>query len=253
MMFRIRPIFYILLSISIIGVGLSGCTGPLKAAPLSTPVPTVAYLPPTIIPFTPTPIPTDLPAATATPRPRSSPTAAPSYPQPQGGVPNISGQLILVSINQQWLWAYQNRQIAFNTPVTTGQPELPTPSGTYSVLSKLTNVTFISPWPSDSPYYYEPEQVNYALYFLSGGYYIHDAPWRKVFGPGSNVPHTAPDGTQETGSHGCVNVPTSAGAWLYNWAKVGATILIVGSTPSPVATPTPSISTDTPSPTPNKQ
>jgi lipoprotein-anchoring transpeptidase ErfK/SrfK len=142
--------------------------------------------------------------------------------------PNIStpGKVILVSLSKQWLWAYTNKVAIFNTPVTTGQPGLETPTGTYPVLSKIKDKTFISPWPPGDPNYYSPEHTNYALYFLDGGFYIHDAPWRKVFGPGSNVPHTAPDGTQETGSHGCVNVPTSAGAWLYDFAPVSTTIMI---------------------------
>jgi len=152
-------------------------------------------------------------------------------------VPDISGQLILVSIDQQWLWAYQDRQLVFNTPVTTGRPELPTPDGTYAVFNKLSNVTFISAWPPGSPYYYAPEHVNYALYFLFDGYFLHDAPWRPVFGPGTELPHTNPDGTVVTGSHGCVEMPTSAGAWIYNWANIGATIDIFGTTPAPVHTP----------------
>ncbi len=149
-------------------------------------------------------------------------------PAPAGGIPNISGQLLLVSVTQEWLWAYQDRHLVFATPVTTGMPQLPTPTGIFQVMSKVSDVTFYSPWPPGSPYYYPPEHVNYALLFLSGGFFIHDAPWRHCFGPGTNVPHTCPDGAQETGSHGCVNTPTSSGAWLYGWAPVGATVDIVG-------------------------
>lgn len=216
-------------------------------------VPTVAYLPPTVIPDTPTPpTPTPLPPTPtahptghpATPRP----TATPSIPQPPGGIPNISGQVVLVSITQQWLWAYQNRQLVYNTPVTTGRPELPTPDGIYPMQYKIANVTFISPWPIGSPYYYSPEHVDYALYFLYDGYYVHDAPWRTDFGPGTELPHTGPGGVQETGSHGCVEVPVSAGAWLYQWARNGLTIDIIGATPAPAATPTPKPATPTPLP-----
>ncbi|HET9979569.1 MAG TPA: L,D-transpeptidase, partial [Ktedonobacterales bacterium] len=59
------------------------------------------------------------------------------------------------------------------------------------------------------------------------GYYIHDAPWRHAFGPGTEKPHTNPDGSWETGSHGCVNMPTPAAAALYNWVHVGARVVIV--------------------------
>ncbi|HEU5347451.1 MAG TPA: L,D-transpeptidase [Ktedonobacterales bacterium] len=65
------------------------------------------------------------------------------------------------------------------------------------------------------------------MHFRAGGFYIHDAPWRQMFGPGAQDPHTIPDGGNETGSHGSVNVTTSAAAWLYQWARVGTTIEIV--------------------------
>lgn len=156
-------------------------------------------------------------------------------------MPQVYGQLILVNLSQQWLWAYQDRHLLYDTPMTSGRPELPTPDGSFYVHFHVYNVMFISPWPYGSPYYYAPEHVNYGLYFLDDGYYIHDAPWRQVFGPGTNYPHTDPNGTQTTGSHGCVEVPTSAGAWLAQWAQDGAAVVIVGTAPVPppaTATPT---------------
>lgn len=150
-----------------------------------------------------------------------------NMPQPTAGIPQYNGQVILVSLSQQWLWAYQDRQLALASPVTTGMPQLPTPRGSYFVQSKETNVTFYSLWPPGSPFYYSPEHINYAMFFRDIGYYIHDAPWRHAFGPGTQVPHTNPDGTWETGSHGCINMPTPAAAALYAWAGVGARIIIV--------------------------
>jgi hypothetical protein len=150
-----------------------------------------------------------------------------NMPQPAAGIPQYGGQVILVSLSQQWLWAYQDQHLALASPVTTGMPQLPTPQGNYFVQSKETNVTFYSLWPPGSPFYYSPEHINYAMFFRDIGYYIHDAPWRHAFGPGTQYPHTDPDGTWETGSHGCVNMPTPAAAALYAWAGVGARIIIV--------------------------
>lgn len=140
--------------------------------------------------------------------------------------PPAPSQLIVVSLSQQWLWAYQGGQQVFDTAVTTGQPGLNTPTGTFSIQQKLWDIMFYSPWPQGSPYYYSPEHVDFAMLFAAGGYFIHDATWRHCFGPGTNVPHTCPDGTQETGSHGCVNVPYSAGQWLINWVRMGTTVRI---------------------------
>ena len=150
-----------------------------------------------------------------------------NMPQPSAGIPRYSGQVILVSLSQQWLWAYQDQKLVLASPVTTGMPQLPTPRGDYAVQSKETNVTFYSLWPPGSPFYYSPEHINYAMFFRDIGYYIHDAPWRHAFGPGTENPHTNPDGSWETGSHGCVNMPTPAAAALYNWVRVGAHVIIV--------------------------
>lgn len=56
--------------------------------------------------------------------------------------------------------------------------------------------------------------------FLTGGFYIHNAPWEPAtaYGPGSqNGPYA---------SHGCVHVPYSAMQALYNWAAPGTTLVI---------------------------
>jgi hypothetical protein len=141
--------------------------------------------------------------------------------------PTGPGQFVLVSISKQQLWAFQNGELVLTSWVTTGMPQLRTPQGTFHVQLKEADVMFYSPWPYGSPFYYTPEHINYAMLFRAGGFYIHDAPWRQAFGPGTNVPHTDPDGTYETGSHGCVNMPTSTAAQLYSWIRVGATVTIV--------------------------
>ena len=150
-----------------------------------------------------------------------------NIPAPSYGVPQVSGQVVLVSITQQWLWAYQDGRMVMASAVTTGMPQLPTPTGTYHITMKESNVWFYSPWPYGSPYYYTPEHVDYAMLFRSGGFYLHSAAWRHAFGPGANVPHTDPDGTWETGSHGCVNLPVDAAGALYGWIGIGATVIIV--------------------------
>lgn len=152
--------------------------------------------------------------------PKHSAYASPPF-QPSG-----AGQVVIVSLSKQQLWAYQNGQLVMTSLVTTGMPQLPTPTGTFHIMMKEADVWFYSPWPYGSPYYYSPEHINYAMLFRAGGFYIHDAPWRETFGPGTNVPHTEPDGTTATGSHGCVNMPTSTAAQLYRWIGVGATVVI---------------------------
>jgi lipoprotein-anchoring transpeptidase ErfK/SrfK len=136
------------------------------------------------------------------------------------------GREILVNLTKQHLYAYQDGQVVFEFDIASGRPELPTPVGRWTVLFKRTDFTFTSPWPPGSPFYYYPTHINYALNFHDGGFYLHDAWWRESFGPGSNVYHQNPDGTWETGSHGCVGMTTANAAKLYTWAPVGATVLI---------------------------
>jgi lipoprotein-anchoring transpeptidase ErfK/SrfK len=135
---------------------------------------------------------------------------------------------MFVNLTTQHLYAYQDGALVNDFLITSGRPELQTPPGTFTVLDKAANVTFYSPWPPDSPYYYSPEFVPYALRLTYSGIFIHAAPWREAgdFGPGTQYPHTLPDGTQATGSHGCINTTTSDAGWAYNWAPIGMTVVI---------------------------
>lgn len=149
-----------------------------------------------------------------------------AVPAPRGGVPLATGQVILVDLTQEWLYAYQDGQLVLASPVSSGQPDLRTPTGTFTIQQKLADTMFTSPWPVGSSYYYAPLHVNYGLLFLEGGFYIHDSPWRATYGPGSENPHLVASGKTETGSHGCVEMPTNTAARLYAWAQFGATVII---------------------------
>lgn len=133
---------------------------------------------------------------------------------------------IIVSLSQQRLYAYDGAKLFVTTLVTTGNRALPTPTGTYHVMAKFHPYTFISPWPKSSRYYYAPSPVRYAMLFRAGGYFIHDAPWRSAFGPGTNAQLGTP-GTNYTGSHGCINTPFDVARALYGWAQVGTIVQVV--------------------------
>src|SRR5579884_552751 len=134
-----------------------------------------------------------------------------------GGNPSPQGKEIIVSLSHQWLWAYQNGVQVYNTPVMTGRPALPTPMGTYHVFLKQHPTWFYSPWPYGSPYWYPPTFINYALEWRAGGFFLHDSWWHSVHGPGTNGWHYDPKFGWQWGTHGCVAMPLSAAAWLYNW------------------------------------
>jgi lipoprotein-anchoring transpeptidase ErfK/SrfK len=200
------------------------------------------------------------PVATPTPTPKPDCHCTPSKTTLQScEAPTQMGQVIIVCESQQWLYAYQDKKLVFNSAVETGRPELPTPAGVFSVLDKAcsdllwmsnaysmnqhnSNCTehngdgfqevFTSPFPPGSPEWYYPTHINYAMEFDGGGFFLHDAWWHCDFGPGSNVDHYTPGcpgwvgGHIETGSHGCVGMSIPSAAWLYSWTHIGTTVII---------------------------
>jgi len=128
-----------------------------------------------------------------------------------------TGKLILISLSRQVLTAYQDGTAVLTTYVATGRPALPTPPGVYHIFAKYSPYKFISPWPYGSPYWYPSAWTNWAMEFIGGGYFIHDAPWRSWYGPGANI---------YNGTHGCVNVPYSPMSFLWKWAPIGTTVVV---------------------------
>jgi lipoprotein-anchoring transpeptidase ErfK/SrfK len=133
-------------------------------------------------------------------------------------VPN--GKVIDVDVTTQSAVYFDDGCIAGQSLVTTGRPGLRTPTGTFHIYAKYSPITLISPWPKSSQYYYSPEKASYAMEFLRGGFFIHDAPWEPTsdFGPGSQNGVDA--------SHGCVHIPTPTMAWLYTWSPIGTTVIV---------------------------
>ncbi|MEX1020867.1 MAG: LysM peptidoglycan-binding domain-containing protein [Litorilinea sp.] len=152
--------------------------------------------------------------------------AAPAVP-PAPAAPIAEGKVILVSVSQQYLWAYENGQVVVESFVTTGRPRADTPLGTWAVLVKYTDYQFVSPYPEGHEFYYNSQMSNYSLRYTWDGYHIHDAPWRSDYGPGTNVPHQDSLGRTQTGSIGCTNVTAAAMAQLYEWAEVGTPVVVV--------------------------
>lgn len=139
----------------------------------------------------------------------------------------VPAKVILVSTEQQSVVLYQNGNQVFSAPVTTGGPELPTDHGVFHIYLKQTPFVFHSPWPPSSPYYYLPSPVTYWMPF-DGGEGLHDAPWRSNFGPGSNfAPTDLGTGYSILGTHGCVNLPFDAAQFIWDWAPVGTTVVVV--------------------------
>jgi lipoprotein-anchoring transpeptidase ErfK/SrfK len=129
-------------------------------------------------------------------------------------------QLIVVHLATQQLVAYQNGCPMLRTPITTGRSALPTFRGTFHIYYKAAQYHMISPWPLGSPFYYPPTWVADAMEFIGNGTFIHSADWEPAdaYGPGSE------DGPYA--SHGCVHVMDGPLQQLYDWAAIGATVVV---------------------------
>jgi lipoprotein-anchoring transpeptidase ErfK/SrfK len=132
---------------------------------------------------------------------------------------------ITINVKQERLRAWVGNKVVLVTPITSGDRYLPTPTGWFTIFARFSPYTMISPWPKSSYKYYPPSHMSFAMEFRSGGYFIHDAPWRTAYGKGTNA-GTQP-GTNYGGTHGCVNVPYAAARFLYSWAPVGTRVHIV--------------------------
>jgi lipoprotein-anchoring transpeptidase ErfK/SrfK len=166
---------------------------------------------------------TTKPAPKLTPAPAATtpaPAAAPVATGPCGS--NILSRFILVSISQRHLWACQAGTAVYDSPVITGMQNLAadlTPTGTYRVYSKQTNVTLTG---SDTTGSWN-DPVSYWMPFLYnqyGTYGFHDATWRPDSAFGNVDPYSS------DGSHGCVELPLATAKWLYDWSYVGTTVTI---------------------------
>ena len=52
--------------------------------------------------------------------------------------------------------------------------------------------------------------------------------WRRNFGPGSNLaPTDLGTGNYILGTHGCVNLPFDAAQFVWDWAPVGTTVVVI--------------------------
>jgi lipoprotein-anchoring transpeptidase ErfK/SrfK len=139
----------------------------------------------------------------------------------QCGHPVGAGKVITISLSLQEMVFYQDGCVVKATPVTTGRPQLRTPTGHFSIFYKKTPFTFVSPWPPSSPFYYFPSPVSWVMEFAGGGYFIHDAPWESsgAYGPGG-------EDNLSAASHGCVHTPTPVMQWAFSWTPTGTPVII---------------------------
>lgn len=114
---------------------------------------------------------------------------------------------IYVDLSSQKLMAYENNNLVFEFPVSTGKSWWPTPTGDFRIWIKL---RYTRMQGGSGAGYYNLPNVPYTMYFYNDkvpkhrGYGIHGAYWHNNFG------HPM--------SHGCINMKEEDVAKIYEWA-----------------------------------
>ncbi len=127
------------------------------------------------------------------------------------------GRYIEINLSKQHLWVWQDHAVIYDAPITSGATGagFPTVTGLFSVYYKATN-THLRGYAYGPQYNYDV-QVDYWMPFYSG-FGMHDASWRNGNFGGQDYYYG--------GSHGCVNLPDDAAAFIYNWVEVGTPVWV---------------------------
>lgn len=116
---------------------------------------------------------------------------------------------IEVDLSDQRVYAWDGSNQVFNFLVSTGK-WAPTPTGTFSIWTKLAKTKMSGGSQALGTYYYLPD-VPCVMYFYKG-YGLHGTYWHNNFGTPM--------------SHGCVNLRTDDACALFAWASVGTRVTV---------------------------
>jgi hypothetical protein len=125
-----------------------------------------------------------------------------------------------VDLSAQHLWVYENGQVVEESDFVSGCVNLGrmTPRGTYGITYKERNATLVGENYSSPVKYWMP---------FNGNVGMHDASWRSSFGGNEYILN---------GSHGCINLPTSKAAEIFDVVSKGEAVFVYGGLTSPVPT-----------------
>lgn len=123
-----------------------------------------------------------------------------------------------VDLSDQHMWYVVNGAVAFESAVVTGKPSNghSTPAGVFTILERMRNKVLRGTKKPDGTYEYET-QVAYWMRVTWSGVGFHDATWQPSFGGSRYLTN---------GSHGCINMPYSGAAGLYDIIQVGVPVVM---------------------------
>ena len=151
--------------------------------------------------------------------------------EPKVGAAAVA-KVILVRTGENMLYLYENGRIAKSWPVATGAAGFPTPTGTWRVVQKIVNPTWINPgsaWAKSMPARIGPGPNNplgtKALALNASGILIHATSDRSSIG--------------FSASHGCIRMTEEDEADLFGRVDTGTMVAVVNAGPPKPRTATP--------------
>jgi hypothetical protein len=133
--------------------------------------------------------------------------------------PRFGGSYVEVDIYNQHVYVYQDYELVYDCSCVTGtEGYSSTPSGIFDVDEKIRGRE-LQGYRSDGSLSYSVH-VDYWIRFIPH-YGLHDASWRGSFGG---------DIYEYDGSHGCVNLPHSAAATIYDLVDYGTPVIVLRGT-----------------------
>lgn len=111
---------------------------------------------------------------------------------------------IEIKLSSQRLIAWEGKTPVYAILISTGKASTPTQPGVFTI---QTRDRYARMRGDD----YDIGDVPYTMYY-SGSYAIHGAYWHRRFGTPV--------------SHGCVNLAVDHARWLFNWARIGTSVVV---------------------------
>lgn len=137
-----------------------------------------------------------------------APAPRPESPPPSSGG-GTGAASVVVDLSSFTITVYRGGVYDSSTTVNTGKAGFETPTGQYYVNSMYRYDDMSGREGGES---WDVSNVPYAMYFTGVGHALHGSPWSSYFGQRS--------------SHGCVGLPVSFAAYLYNIAYIGMPVKI---------------------------
>lgn len=137
---------------------------------------------------------------------------------PSGENGGLGTTYLEINITKQHLWFVKDGSVVLESDFVSGKESDPTrltPSGTYYIYNKERNRVLRGTKQPNGKYEYE-SPVSYWMPF-NKGIGLHDASWRSTFGRDIYI---------NSGSHGCINLPTGFSGSLYSQIYVNLPVVV---------------------------